>query len=81
MCAKFFVDSSRSLPQRNAEGTVSSSNNANNPLEGDPSTKNEVHDTPILTTMVVHIVVLSNSTPSPVEDVQYVVETSRSISR
>ena len=39
--------SSRLLPQRTAEGTVSSSSNANNALDRDPPTMREVRDTPI----------------------------------
>ena len=60
------------MPLRTAEGTFSSSDNANNTLMvGDPATTHE------LTTTVQQIVLLSKSTLSPDEDLQYAVETSR----
>ena len=37
----------RSLPQRTAEGAVSSSHNTNNALDRNPRTLSEVRDTPI----------------------------------
>ena len=40
-------NSSQSLPQQTAEGTVPSSNNANNALDWNPPTMSEVRDTPI----------------------------------
>ena len=40
-------NSSQLLPQQTAEGTVPSSNNANNALDWNPPTMSEVRDTPI----------------------------------
>ena len=54
---------SRSLPQRNAEGSVSSCDNTNNALDRNPPTMSEVREAQITTT-VVQIVQLSKSTLS-----------------
>ena len=60
------------MPLRTAEGTFSSSDTANNTLMVlNPAT---IHE---LTTKVEQIVLLSKSTLSPDEDLQYAVETSR----
>ena len=60
------------MPPRTAEGTFSSSDNANNTLMvRNPAT---IHE---LTTTVEQIVPLSKSTLSADEDLQYAVETSR----
>ena len=60
------------MPLRTAEGTFSSSDNANNTLMvQNPATIDE------LTTTVEQLVLLSKSTLSPDEDLQYAVETSR----
>ena len=60
------------MPLRTAEGTFSSSDNANNTLMvQNPAT---IHE---LTTTVEQIVLLSKSTLSPDEDLQYAVEKSR----
>ena len=75
------------LPQRTAEGSVSSShntNNDNNALDRNLPTMSEVCDTPITNNQVikvVQIVRLSKSTLSPDEDLQCAVETSWSISK
>ena len=71
---------SRSLPQRTAEGSVSSCDNTNNALDRNPPTMSEVRETPITTT-VVQIVQLSKSTLSPDGDLQCAVETTRTISK
>ena len=64
------------MPLRTAEGTFSSSDNANNTLMVlNPAT---IHE---LTTKVEQIVLLSKSTLSPDEDLQDEVETPRSISK
>ena len=44
---KAWMPSSRSLPQKTAEGTVSSSNNANHALDGNPPIMSDFCDTPI----------------------------------
>ena len=60
------------MPLRTSEGTFSSSDNANNTLMvRNPATIHEV------TTKVEQIVLLSKSTLSPDEDLQYAVKTSR----
>ena len=70
----------RPVPQRTAEGSVSSSHNANNALDQNPpSLRFVMHQS--LTTMVVQIAQLSKSTLSRDEDLQCAVETSRSISK
>ena len=71
---------SRSLPQRTAEGSVSSCDNTNNALDRNPPTMSEFRETPITTT-VVQIVQLSKSTLLPDGDLQCAVERTRSISK
>ena len=73
----------RPLPQRSAEGSVSSSPKANNALDRNPPTTSKVCHTPITNNhgTVVQIVWLSKSILSPDEDLQCAVETSRSISK
>ena len=65
----------QSLPQQTAEGSVSSSHNANNPLNRSPPSMSEVCDTPITNNHG------GKSTISPDEDLQCAVVTSRSISK
>ena len=75
------------LPQRTAEGSVSSSHNTNNDNKGHDNnaldrnlpTMSEVCDTPITNNQVIKVVEtvrLSKSTLSPDEDLQCAVETS-----